>query len=43
MKRDMDLIRSILIAIEDRDNPNTLLPMKIDGYTEKQVNYSKAV
>lgn len=38
MKRDLDLIRKILLTIEDA--PNGYAPdLKIDGYTDEQVGY----
>jgi hypothetical protein len=39
MKRDMELIRAILIEIE-RDRPaDVSLPIKVQGYNDEQVNY----
>lgn len=39
MKRDMDLIREILMAIEE--DPHGFAPknIEIDGYTEEQIKY----
>jgi len=37
MKRDMDLIRKILLKVEDDCDDNTSL--EIDGYSKKDVNY----
>ena len=39
MKRDMDLIRKMLFAVEE--NPHGFAPseLHVDGYSEEQVNY----
>lgn len=39
MKRDMDLVRAILFAVEE--NPSGFAPrqIKLDGYTEEQIAY----
>jgi hypothetical protein len=39
VKRDDDLIREILIAIEDDPGPPTLGVLEIEGYTSEQVSY----
>ena len=39
MKRDADLIREILIAIENDTGPPTLGILEIDGYTSEEVSY----
>ena len=37
MKRDMELIRQILLAVEERESRNE--DLSIEGYTEDQVGY----
>jgi uncharacterized protein DUF2513 len=39
MKRDMDLIRKILSAVEDCEHGFAPREMKIDGYNEEQIGY----
>lgn len=39
MKRDMDLVRHILIAAEAQENGYANGNPKIDGYTEEQIGY----
>lgn len=39
MKRDMDLIRTILIEIEDHENPRAEVPIKAPGYSPDQITY----
>jgi hypothetical protein len=39
MKRDMELIRKILIAIEDHPNPQGFVPLHFDGYSDNDVSY----
>lgn len=39
MKRDMDLVRQILIAAEAQENGYTDGNPEIDGYTEEQIGY----
>lgn len=38
MKRDMELIRKIVLAVEDRDE-NLIKHRKIEGYSSEQVGY----
>jgi hypothetical protein len=37
MKRDMDLIRKIMLVVEDSDGQADLSPLLADGYTERQL------
>jgi DNA-binding transcriptional ArsR family regulator len=39
MKRDMELIRKILIALEDSNRTQGVIPLKFDGYSEDQISY----
>lgn len=39
MKRDMDLIRKMLLLVEDAEHGFAPTDMKIDGYTEEQIGY----
>ena len=39
MKRDMELIRMILLAIEDHPEPMGWVPLEFDGYSDEQVSY----
>jgi hypothetical protein len=39
MKRDMDLVRKIVFAIEDRASGFALAELKIEGYTQEQIGY----
>jgi len=39
MKRDMELIRKILITIEESDKTQGEIPLKFDGYLDEQVSY----
>ena len=39
MKRDMDLIRSILFSIEEYSEPNGWANIKIDRYSNEEVSY----
>ncbi len=39
MKRDMDLIRKILLEIEAYPEPNRWINLDIKGYSPKQVSY----
>lgn len=39
MKRDMDLIRKIVLAVEDRPPGSAVDQIQIDGYTEQQIGY----
>lgn len=39
MKRDMDLIRRILLEIEAHEDPNRTQWVEIDGYTNDQIQY----
>jgi hypothetical protein len=39
MKRDMELVRKILFAIEDSDSGWAPDEYNIEGYTEQQINY----
>jgi hypothetical protein len=37
MKRDMDLLRAILLAVESNDDPQAVITPTVEGYTELQV------
>ena len=39
MKRDMDLVRSILLKLEEHEHGRAPVPLVIDGYTEEQIGY----
>ena len=39
MKRDMELIRKMVLAVEDAPTGFAPHPLKIAGYTEEQVGY----
>jgi len=39
MKRDMDLIRKILIALEDSKQTQGWIPLKFDSYSDDQISY----
>jgi hypothetical protein len=39
MERDMDLVRKILLATEEKDDFTSLLKPKIEGYDETEVYY----
>lgn len=39
MKRDMDLVRKILLAIEESEDPFFSSSLQIDGYTDKEIGY----
>ncbi|MDX1432247.1 MAG: DUF2513 domain-containing protein [Gammaproteobacteria bacterium] len=39
MKRDLDLIRSLLFAVEKNEDPTAMLDPKIEGYNELQISY----
>ncbi len=39
MKRDMDLIRKILLAIEAEEGGYASYPLEIEGYSDTQVGY----
>jgi predicted transcriptional regulator len=39
MKRDMDLIRNILLELEKKESATSWVTISIDGYTDDQVNY----
>jgi len=39
MKRDMELIHKILIALEDSNQTQGWIPLKFDGYSEEQISY----
>jgi hypothetical protein len=39
MKRDMDLIRKIVLAIEDGEHAQADHPLKIDGASESAIGY----
>lgn len=39
MKRDMNLIREIMIALEAESSGSAPDPVEIDGYTDEQINY----
>ncbi|MFK7678742.1 DUF2513 domain-containing protein [Bacillus sp. Wb] len=39
MKRDMDLIRKILIQVEEKENEYLEYLLPIEGYTEEEIQY----
>ena len=39
MKRDMELIRKILVAVEDHPEPDGSVPLRFDGYSDQEVSY----
>jgi hypothetical protein len=39
MKRDMELIRKILVAMEDHPKAQGIVPLEIDGYSDYDVSY----
>lgn len=39
MKRDMDLIREILLRAEKSESSDISIPMSVEGYTEEQIKY----
>lgn len=39
MKRDMELIRKILLAVEGSESAFAPDPLKIEGYTDEQITY----
>ena len=39
MRRDMELIRKILITLEDSNQTQGWIPLKFDSYSEDQISY----
>lgn len=39
MKRDIDLIRALLTALEEKDNDDMVSTISVDGFTELEVKY----
>lgn len=39
MKRDMDLVRGILLAIEANESGRAPQKLSVDGYTDEQIGY----
>ena len=39
MKRDMDLVRGILLALEEHEFGFAPRELKVEGYTEEQISY----
>ncbi len=39
MKRDLDLIRKIVILLKDHEHGNAPDELKIDGFTDEQIDY----
>ncbi len=39
MKMDMDLIRKILLALEEHEHGYATMSLEIDGYTEEEIGY----
>jgi DNA-binding transcriptional ArsR family regulator len=39
MKRDMELIRKILVVLEDSQQTQGVIPLEFEGYTDDQVSY----
>lgn len=43
MKRDMDLVRKILLKVEMNQSANDIVEVHIDGYSEDQIAYHIAI
>ena len=43
MKRDMDLIRKIMVAVEAAENSEKGIKPEIEGYTEEQIAYQSGL
>lgn len=43
MKRDMDLVRKILLAYEENEDSGAFFYPKIDGYQEKIINHHRGI
>lgn len=39
MKRDLDLVRKLLLAMEEQEHGYVQSELAVDGYTEEQVNF----
>lgn len=39
MKRDMDLVRQILLQVEKNTDPNELIDPKVEGRSETEISY----
>lgn len=39
MKRDMELIRKMVLAVEDHHEATAPNPLRIDGYSDEQIGY----
>jgi len=39
MKRDLDLVRKIIVHLQDRDSESDLDPVEIEGYSSKIISY----
>lgn len=39
MKRDIDLVRNILVALEDYESPSGLVELEIAGHGQPEINY----
>lgn len=39
LKRDMDLIRSILLEIEGKESTTSWVTLSLEGYSDEQINY----
>jgi hypothetical protein len=39
MKRDMDLVRKILLAMNDHEHGFVMEELELDGYTQEQIGY----
>jgi Hypothetical protein (DUF2513) len=39
LKRDMDLIRNILLEIEEKESATSWVTISLEGYSDEQVNY----
>lgn len=39
MKRDMDLIRKVLLKIEEKEDDSSLLHVEVEGYDQENVDY----
>lgn len=43
MKRDMELIRMVMLAAEKTEDPNTLIDPKFEGHSETEISYHIAL
>lgn len=43
MRRNMDLIRTICLAVEANDDPSEVITPSVEGFTEEEVSYHIAL